>query len=128
MVLEADKNRLQNRRVAQELASWIDVSRRPPNFDVDDWAGMISKRILSSVPGAGALDFDPNENDSEGVMALVLFGIVSIAVLGVSFQFFAPELVGGTGTIPARCDDAAILEFGSGYLSECFGPFGDPTL
>ncbi len=127
LVLEADKNRLQNRRVAQELASWIDVSRRPPNFDVDDWAGKVS-RILSSVPGAGALDFDPNENDAEGIMALVLFGIVSIAVLGVSFQFFAPELVGGTGTIPVRCDDAAILEFGSGYLSECFGPFGDPTL
>jgi len=30
LVWEADKNRLQNRRVAQELASWIDVSRRPP--------------------------------------------------------------------------------------------------
>jgi len=120
LVLEADKNRLQNRRVAQELASWIDVSRRSPNFDVDNWAGMVRKRILSSVPGAGALDFDPNENDSEGAIALVLFGIVSIAVLGVSFQFFAPELVGGTGTIPTRCDDAAILEFVSGYLSECF--------
>lgn len=128
LVLEADKNRLQNRRVAQELASWIDVSRRPPNLDVDDWAGMVRKRILSFVPGAGALDFDPNENNSEGVIALVLFGIVSTAVLGVSFLFFAPELVGGTGTIPARCDDATILEFGSGYLSECFGPFGDPTL
>ena len=29
-VAVADKNRLQNGRVAQELASWIDVSRQPP--------------------------------------------------------------------------------------------------
>lgn len=129
LVCEADKNRLQNRRVAQELASWVDVSRRPPNYDVDDWASMVRQRILTSVPGAGALDVDPNESDAEGVVALVLFGFISLVVLGLSFQFFTmPELVGGTGTIPARCDDAEILEFGSGYLSECFGPFGDPTL
>lgn len=129
LVYEADKNRIQNRRVAQELASWVDVSRRPPKYDVDDWAGMVRQRILSSVPGAGALDVDPNENDAEGVVALVLFGFISVVVLELSFQFFTlPELVGGTGSIPARCDDAEILEFGSGYLSECFGPFGDPTL
>ncbi len=128
LVSEADKNRLQNRRVAQELASWLDVSRRPPKYNVDDWAGMVRQRILTSVPGAGALDVDPNESDAEGVVALVLFGFISVVVLGLSFQFFLPELVGGTASIPARCDDAEILEFGSGYLSECFGPFGDPTL
>lgn len=129
LVSEADKNRIQNRRVAQELASWIDVSRRPPQFNVDDWAGMVRQRILSSVPGAGALDVDPNESDADGVIALVLFGFISVVVLGISFQFFTmPELVGGTGSIPSRCDDAEILEFGSGYLSECFGPLGDPTL
>ncbi len=129
LVSEADKNRIQNRRVAQELASWVDVSRRPPKYNVDDWAGMVRQRILSSVPGAGALDVDPNESDADGVVALVLFGFISVVVLGLSFQFFTmPELVGGTGSIPSRCDDAEILEFGSGYLSECFGPFGDPTL
>jgi hypothetical protein len=129
LVSEADKNRIQNRRVAQELASWLDVSRRPPKFNVDDWAGMVRQRILTSVPGAGALDVDPNESDAEGAVALLLFGIISIVVFGISFQFFTmPELVGGTGSIPSRCDDAEILEFGSGYLSECFGPFGDPTL
>ena len=129
LVSEADKNRIQNRRVAQELASWIDVSRRPPKFNVDDWAGMVRQRILTSVPGAGALDVDPNESDTDGVVALVLFGFISVVVLGISFQFFTmPELVGGTGSIPSRCDDAEILEFGSGYLSECFGLFGDPTL
>lgn len=129
LVSEADKNRIQNRRVAQELASWLDVSRRPPNFNVDDWAGMVRQRILTSVPGAGALDVDPNESDAEGALVLLLFGIISVTVLEISFQFFTmPELVGGTGNIPLRCDDAEILEFGSGYLSECFGPFEDPTL
>lgn len=129
LVSEADKNRIQNRRVAQELAAWIDVARRPPKFNVDDWAGMVRQRILSSVPGTGALDVDPNESDSDGVVALVLFGFISVIVLGISFQFFTmPELVGGTGSIPSRCDEAEILVFGSGYLSECFGPFGDPTL
>ena len=129
LVSEADKNRIQNRKVAQELASWMDVSRRPPEFNVDDWAGLVRQRILSSVPGAGALDVDPNESDSEGLMALIFFGFISAVVFGLSFQLFTlPELVGGTGSIPSRCDDAEILEFGSGYLSECFGPFGDPTL
>eukprot|EP00984_Skeletonema_dohrnii_P015918 scaffold6989_cov72-Skeletonema_dohrnii-CCMP3373.AAC.1 len=90
---------------------------------------MVRQRILSSVPGAGALDVDPNESEADGVVALVLFGFISVVVLGISFQFFTmPELVGGTGSIPSRCDDAEILEFGSGYLSECFGLFGDPTL
>ncbi|KAL3776852.1 hypothetical protein ACHAWO_004257 [Cyclotella atomus] len=50
-----------------------------------------------------------------------------MAVLALSFQFFVlPEIVGGAGSVPLKCDDAEILEFGSGYLSECFGPFGDP--
>ena len=129
LVTEADKNRLQNRRVAQELASWLDV-RRPPDTDsinVDEWAGMVRQRILSGVPGAGALDIDPNEDGEAGV-ALAIFGVISLAVLALSFQYFVvPEIVGGVGTVPSKCDDAAILEFGSGYLSECFGPFGDPV-
>ena len=128
LVTEADKNRLQNRRVAQELASWLDV-RRPPDTEsigVDEWAGIVRQRILSGVPGAGALDIDPNEDGEAGV-ALFIFGVISLAVLALSFQYFVvPEIVGGVGTVPTKCDDAAILEFGSGYLSECFGPFGDP--
>ena len=98
-------------------------------FNIDDWAGMVRQRILTSVLGAGALDVDPNDNDSEGVVALLLFSSISVVILGISFQFVTmPELVGGTGSIPSRCDDAEILEFGSGYLSQCFGLFGDPTL
>ena len=130
LVSEADKNRIQNRRVAQELASWLDV-RRPPDseqsIDMDEWAGMVRQRILSGVAGAGVLDIDPNE-DGEADIALVIFGMVSLATLALSFQYFlVPEIVGGVGNVPAKCDDAAILEFGSGYLSECFGPFGDPA-
>ena len=130
LVSEADKNRLQNRRVAQELASWLDV-RRPPDveqsIDADEWAGMVRQRILSGVAGAGALDIDPNK-DGEADIALVIFGLVSLAALTLSFQYFlVPEIVGGVGRIPSKCDDAAILEFGSGYSSECFGPFGDPA-
>lgn len=131
LVSEADKSRLQNRRVAQELASWIDVSRRPPlecgGIDTDEWAGIVRQRILTGVPGAGALDVDPNEDDSEGGIALFIFGVICLGALALSFEYFImPEIVGGTGTIPIKCDDAAMLEFGSGYLSECYSPFGDP--
>jgi len=116
------------------LASWIDVSRRPPlgmECDIivdaeDEWVGIVRQRILTGVAGAGPLDVDPNEDDSEPIIALI-FGIICVGALILSFEYFiVPEIVGGTGTIPNKCDDAAILEFGSGYLSECFGPFGDP--
>jgi hypothetical protein len=130
LVADSDKNRLQNRRVAQELASWLDV-RRPPGadhaIDADEWASTVRQRILSGVEGAGLLDIDPNEEGEAGI-AIAIFGVVSLAVLALSFQFFAvPEIVGGVGSVPAKCDDAEILEMGSGYLSECFGPFGDPA-
>ena len=150
LVAEADKNRLQNRRVAQELASWIDVSRRPTititpttirkntkdnnndsRMDADEWAGIVRQRVLSGVTGAGPLDVDPNEDEAEGVMALLIFGIITLSAIAISLQLFLiPELVGGTGSIYQKhiCDDAELLEFGSGYLSECFGLFGDPTL
>ena len=59
---------------------------------------------------------------------LIIFGIVTLSALAISLQLIVPELVGGTGSIPEKCDDAEMLEFGSGYLSECFGLSGDPTL
>ena len=128
LVKEADAGRLLNRRVAQEFASWLDVSRRPDEFGTneDEWAGMVRERILLGVPGAGSLDIDPNEDDGEGAAALLIFGAFCSITLALSFQYFVvPEIVGGTGTISAQCDDAARIEFGSGYLSECFGPYGD---
>ena len=121
LVSEADKGRLQNRRVAQEVASWIDVSRRPPEkefgIDANEWAGVVRQRMLMGVPGAGALDVDPNEDDVEGGIALLIFGVVCFGVLALSFEYFTlPDFGGGAGTtIPDKCDSVEILEFGSGY-------------
>jgi len=128
LVSEADRDRLQNRRVAQELASWLDVSRRPDECGIsaEEWADTVRSRILAGVPGAGTLDVDPNEDDAEGRVALLWFGAICLASLALSFEYFVvPEIVGGSGTISEKCDDAARIEFGSGYLSECFGPYGD---
>jgi len=128
LIKEADAGRLLNRRVAQELASWLDVSRRPDECGIseEEWANMVRERVLLGVPGAGSLDIDPNEDDGESAIALLIFGAICSAALILSFQYFvAPEIVGGTGAISAQCDDAARIEFGSGYLSECFGPYGD---
>ena len=86
LVSEADKSRLQNRRVAQECAAWIDVSRRPPNADPDEFARIVRERILLGVPGAGVLDVDPNEDDAEGVIVLI-FSTFCVAVLGISFEY-----------------------------------------
>ena len=120
LVSEADKGRLENRRVAQEVASWIDVSRRPPEkefgIDANEWAGVVRQRMLMGVPGAGALDVDPNEDDVEGGIALLIFGVICVAVLAISFEYFTlPEIGGGAGTtLPDKCDSVE-LEFGSGY-------------
>lgn len=71
---EADKNILQNRRVAQELAAWLDVCR-PPEQDEDEWESMFRQQILPGVPGAGALDVDPNADNEAGI-AVSIFGAV----------------------------------------------------
>ena len=86
LVSEADKCRLQNRRVGQELAEWLDVSRRPSSKDYDEWASIVRQRVLANVPGAGPLDVDPNEDDTEGVIVLA-FSAFCVAMLGITFQY-----------------------------------------
>lgn len=124
LVREADLGRLQNRIVAQELASWLDVSRRP--FDMDgkeiEWAVTVRERILTGVPGAGPLDVDPNE---DGPGALLSFGVLLIIAFGLFSNAIIEEVVGGTEQVSELCEDAVKLEVGSGYYSECFGPYGD---
>ncbi len=124
LVKEADSSRLQNRRVAQELASWLDVSRRPMEMDGKerDWADIVRERILMNVPGAGPLDVDPNEDEPGVILA---FGTLCLATFSLLYFFLVGEVVGGTGQVSSLCDDAVKLEVGSGYFSECFGPYGD---
>ena len=41
-------------------------------------------------------------------------------------NFLFLDLVGGgSGSVSELCEDAPQIDFGSGYLSECFGPYGD---
>ena len=124
LVREADLSRLQNRRVAQELASWLDVSRRPLQMDGEEsvWAATVRERILTGVPGAGPLDVDPNEDGPGGFL---IFGALCIAAFGLLYYVLLEEVVGGTGQVSNLCDDAVKLEVGSGYFSECFGPYGE---
>ncbi|CAJ1954888.1 unnamed protein product [Cylindrotheca closterium] len=124
LVEEADSLRLQNRVVAQEFASWLDVSRKPPIADEVDWASKVRQRILTNVPGAGALDVDPNE-DEPGV--LYTFLILCITCTGILYQTISGEMMGSQGQVSAQCTEAEQLVMGSGYLTECFingnGPF-----
>eukprot|EP00548_Thalassiothrix_antarctica_P016131 CAMPEP_0194179524 /NCGR_PEP_ID=MMETSP0154-20130528/12959_1 /TAXON_ID=1049557 /ORGANISM="Thalassiothrix antarctica, Strain L6-D1" /LENGTH=126 /DNA_ID=CAMNT_0038894899 /DNA_START=362 /DNA_END=738 /DNA_ORIENTATION=- len=82
LVRDADLYRLQNRRVAQELASWLDVSRRPPTYGEDDWAALVRERIINDVPGAGPFDIDPNEDSA---VPFVAFSIISVFVFSYFF-------------------------------------------
>eukprot|EP00979_Chaetoceros_neogracilis_P014665 scaffold4807_cov222-Chaetoceros_neogracile.AAC.3 len=118
LIREGDLGRLQNRKVAQELAAWLDVSRRPEEISEETWAGIIRSRVLSGVPGAGVLDVDPNEDD-ESVFAVFTFGVAYLIALSISYNLLLGEA--GSGQVSKLCDDAPIIEVGAGYLSECFG-------
>jgi hypothetical protein len=124
LVEEADSFRLQNRVVAQEFASWLDVSRKPPIVDEVDWASKVRQRILANVPGAGALDVDPNEDEPR---VLYAFLFICIAGVGILYQTISGEMMGSQGQVSAQCTEAEQLVMGSGYLTECFimgdGPF-----
>lgn len=117
LVEEADSLRLQNRVVAQEFASWLDVSRKPPNSDEVDWASTVRQRILANVPGAGALDVDPNEDGPEVLFAFFTVCIISVGIL---YQTLSVEMMGSQGQISTQCTEAEQLAASSGYLTECF--------
>ena len=68
LVQDSGLNNLQNRKVAEELSSWLDVSRRPPRIKEDEWASSVRYRILSTVPNSGVLDIDPNEEEFDEMM------------------------------------------------------------
>lgn len=85
LIYEADRGLLQNRKVAQELASWLDVSRRPIGMDPLDWAASLRSRVIYGVPGAGSLDIDPNA-EGEGDIALIFFVLMCSAALLVFYN------------------------------------------
>jgi hypothetical protein len=124
LVKEADLGRLQNRKVAQELASWLDVSRRPIDMDGKEvqWAASVRERILKGVPGAGPLDVDPNE---DGPWTFLSFGFLIIIAFSLLTNSLFDEVVGNTKKLSDLCDDAVKIEMGSGYFSECLGAYGD---
>jgi hypothetical protein len=85
LVREADRSQLQNRIVAQEFASWFDVSRRPLQMEELVWAAIVRERVLVNVPGSEALDVDPNE---DGPSSLRLWNSMSCSLwTGVSVSW-----------------------------------------
>lgn len=86
----ASASRLRNRRVAQDVAEWLDVARRPGGVAPEVWEGRVRDAVLSGVPGARPLDIDPSEDPTDGVLAFgavalvaaTLFGMATSAVLG----------------------------------------------
>jgi len=132
LIHEADLGRLQNRRVAQELASWLDVSRRPPKNtaaaedEEERWASIVRERVLSGVPGTGPLDVDPNENDDEGLVAFVVFGAICLVAFTSSYAILILDVFGRNSSFSELCSSSdggmvtKSVDVGSGYFSDCY--------
>lgn len=84
LVDAAARGTLRNRKSAQNLAEFLDVARRPDNIDPDEWAGTVAS-LLVGVPGAGAFDIEPLEDERESSVALAIFALVSAAGLCASY-------------------------------------------
>ena len=80
LIREADAKVLQNRRCAQDLAMFLDL-RRPDSVDSEDWASEVRARVLSGVPGAGALDIEPLADEREGTVALGAFAAITVGAM-----------------------------------------------
>ncbi|EOD18980.1 hypothetical protein EMIHUDRAFT_458848 [Emiliania huxleyi CCMP1516] len=103
LVRTADSGRLRNRRAAENIAEFLDVARRPDGSEPEEWAAAVRARVLSGVPGAGALHLEPSEDPSEGVFALGCFALVAACAVRLS-----AGVIGGEAT------------------TEAFGEGGDP--
>lgn len=102
LVRTADAGQLYNRRSAQDIAEFLDVARRPNDHDPDEWAAEVRSRVLAGVPGAGVLDVEPNEDESEAPLALAIFGMLTAAGLAISAGAF-----GGTEGVPFGENEAS---------------------
>lgn len=99
----ARSGRLRNRKVATNLAEWMDI-RRPLEVDPDEWASEVSATVLAGVPGAGPLDIEPMADSAEGALALGLFALVAAGALATSINVLGV----GTGVFGySFCDEVA---------------------
>ncbi|EOD33913.1 hypothetical protein EMIHUDRAFT_423574 [Emiliania huxleyi CCMP1516] len=96
LVRTADSGRLRNRRAAENIAEFLDVARRPDGSEPEEWAAAVRARVLSGVPGAGALHLEPSEDPSEGVFALGCFALVAACAVRLS-----AGVIGGEATTEA---------------------------
>jgi len=97
----AATSRLRNRRVAADVAEYLDV-RRPAQVAEDVWAVEVASAVLVGVPGAGPLDIEPLADTTEGVAALGAFAFVAACALAVSVRTLGDE----TGVFGATlCDE-----------------------
>lgn len=108
-VRAADGRRLLNRKVAQDVATLLDFRRRPGSVpSPDEWASAVSARVLRSVPGAGVLDVDPNEDPR----AVVAFATLVASVLVVSIAGIGDE----TGVFGrTACDEVVVAASELGF-------------
>lgn len=86
LLIECDAERLVNRLVASNFAAFLDVCRRPEHVDPDDWAGLVRRRVLPGT-GAGVMDIQPNEDDSEGIVAIAFFFLAVSGSLALTASF-----------------------------------------
>lgn len=112
LVLEARRGKLLNRRVAQELAAFLDVCRRPEDIDPDDWAATVRTSCLSGVPGAGVLDVDPSE---DGPAAVGVFALGTASLLAASIGALGRE----TGVFGSTICDEVAGAASEGWFSQC---------
>ena len=87
LLIECDAERLVNRLVASNFAAFLDVCRRPDRADPEDWAALVRRRVLPGT-GAGVMDIQPNEDDSDGVVALGFFFLAFSGSLALTASFF----------------------------------------
>ena len=114
----ARASRLRNRRVAADLAEFLDL-RRPPAVDSDDWAAEVAASALAGVPGAGVLDIEPLADERESTIALAAFALVVVGAV----SFTVASVGGGSeGFGETLCDELGATSAGySQCVSDLFG-------
>ena len=115
----SDASMLQNRRVAQDVAEFLDVARRPDSIAPEDWSATVRARVLTGVPGAGVLDIEPTEGGAEAAAAVSAFAVVAAVGIAVSAALIGGEANGiafGENENSRICDEVV----NAGMRSEAY--------